>query len=386
MRRRTSGVLIVTAVAATVAAAIITNPVSVQAVDAPACAVGYQVDQWSNGFVAQVKVTNNSDPVDGWTLTWTFAGDQHVTSGWSADLSQSGKVVTARNQAFNRGIATGASVQFGFQATFQGTNGTPADFALNGVRCNDTNPPTTTTTPPTTTTTTPQLPPAGCPTGAFCDGFENQTGTTPAGDWSLVFPNCQGSGTATVDGSTAHSGTRSVRINGRAGYCNHVFLATSRGMSGSGLYTRFYVRHTTALPEAHVTFAAMKDTADGGKDLRMGGQNRALQWNRESDDATLPEQSPAGVAQSTPLPVDQWTCVEFGITGSELRTWVNGNEVPGLRADGVSTPDVDAQWLRRSGWRPALSDFRLGWESYGNGDDTLWFDDVVMAASRVGCS
>ncbi|GAB2847268.1 cellulose-binding domain-containing protein [Lentzea nigeriaca] len=383
MRWKTSGALTMAALATAAAAVIIVNPVSA---DVPACVVDYHVDQWNNGFVGQVKVTNNGAAVDGWTLTWTFAGDQRVTSSWSAGVTQSGKAVTARNQEFNRGIATGASVQFGFQATFQGTNDTPTDFALNGVRCNDTNPPTTTTTPPTTTTTTPQLPPPGCPSGAFCDGFENQTGTTPAGDWSLMFPNCQGSGTATVDSSTAHSGTRSVRINGRAGYCNHVFLATSRGMSTSGQYVRFFVRHTTALPESHVTFVAMKDTNDGGKDLRMGGQNRALQWNRESDDATLPEQSPAGVAQSVPLAVNQWACVEFGITGSELRTWLNGTEVSGLHADGTPTPDVDAQWLRRGGWRPALANFRLGWESYGNGDDTLWFDDVVMAPSRIGCS
>lgn len=318
MRWRTSGALTVTALATVAAAAIIVNPVSGHAADAPACVVDYHVDQWNNGF----------------------------------------------------------------QATYQGSNDAPVDFTLNGVRCNDTSPPST---PPSTPPTTPQ-PPAGCPSGAFCDGFESQTGSVPTGDWSLMFPNCQGTGTATVDSSVSHSGGKSVRIDGRAGYCNHVFLATTRGMTGSGLYVRFYVRHTTALPESHVTFAAMKDTADGGKDLRMGGQNRALQWNRESDDATLPEQSPAGVAQSVPLAVNQWSCVEFGITGSELRTWLNGNEVPGLRADGVPTPDVDAQWLRRAGWRPSLANFRLGWESYGNGDDTLWFDDIVMAPSRIGCS
>lgn len=382
MRWSTSGALTMTAVATVVAAAIIASPVSGHAVDTPACVVDYHADQWNNGFVGQVKVTNNAAPIDGWTLAWTFAGSQRVTSGWSADVTQSGKGVTARNQTFNRGIATGASVQFGFQATYQGTNDTPTDFTLNGVRCNDTSPPST---PPTTTTTTP-LPPVGCPTGAFCDGFESQTGTVPAGDWSLMFPNCQGTGTAAIDTSITHSGTKSVRVDGRAGYCNHVFLATTRGITGSGLFVRFYVRHTTALPEAHVTFAAMKDTADGGKDLRMGGQNRALQWNRESDDATLPEQSPAGVAQSVPLAVNQWACVEYGITGSELRTWLNGTEVPGLRADGVPTPDVDSQWLRKAGWRPSLANFRLGWESYGNGDDTLWFDDIVMAPSRIGCS
>jgi hypothetical protein len=227
---------------------------------------------------------------------------------------------------------------------------------------------------------------AGCPSGAFCDGFESQTGPAPTGDWSVVFPNCQGTGAAVVDTATAHEGTRSIRVDGGAGYCNHVFFGTSRGVGGATLYARFFVRHTTALPDPHVTFLAMRDTADGGKDLRMGGQNRALQWNRESDDATLPEQSPAGVAQSLPLPVDRWTCVEFGITGSELRTWVDGNEVAGLHVDDTPTHDIDSQWLRRGPWRPALADFRLGWESYGSGDDTLWFDDIALAPARVGCS
>lgn len=383
MCRRTSSALAAAAVSAIAAAALISlNPHAGYAAATPACVVGYHVDQWNGGFVAQVTVTNNAAPVNGWALTWTFAGDQQVTSGWNAGVTQSGKAVTARNQPFNGGIVTGASVQFGFQATFSGANPEPADFALNGLRCNDTSPPPSSTS---STTTTSSPPPAGCPSGAFCDGFENQAGPAPAGDWSLVFPNCQGSGTATVDSSTAHSGGKSVRIDGHAGYCNHVFLGTAKGISAAGLYARFYVRHSTPLPDAHVALAAMKDTADGGKDLRMGGQNRALQWNRESDDATLPEQSPAGVAQSVPLPVNKWTCVEFGITGSELRTWVDGGEVPGLHADGVPTPDVDAQWLRRAGWRPAPADFRLGWESYGTGDDTLWFDDVAMAASRIGC-
>ncbi|MGB3442609.1 MAG: hypothetical protein WBA97_28025 [Actinophytocola sp.] len=228
--------------------------------------------------------------------------------------------------------------------------------------------------------------PAGCPSDAFCDGFEDQTGPVPSGDWSVVHPNCQGTGTAEVDTTTAYAGTRSLRVDGGANYCDHVFVGTSRGVGGSTWYARFFVRHTIALPAAHVTFLAMKDTADGGKDLRMGGQNSAAQWNRESDDATLPEQSPAGVAQSVPLPVGQWTCVEFGITGSELRTWVDGTEVAGLHADTTPTPDVDGQWLRRGTWRPALTDFRLGWESYGSGGDTLWFDEVALSPARIGCT
>jgi hypothetical protein len=40
---------------------------------------------------------------------------------------------------------------------------------------------------------------------------------------------------------------------------------------------------------------------------------------------------------------------------------------------------------RRGGRRPAPADLRLGWESYGEGEDTLWYDDVAVGAARNGC-
>ncbi|TNH27253.1 cellulose-binding protein, partial [Micromonospora orduensis] len=246
-------------------------------------------------------------------------------------------------------------------------------------------PPTTPppTTPPPTTT-----PPAGCAGAVLCDGFENQTGSTPSGDWTVVSPDCSGAGTATIDTTTAHSGSRAVRINGAAGYCNHVFIRSAKNLSsvGSVRYARIWVRHTTAQPTDHTTMVTMADAADGNRDLRLGGQNGALQWNRASDDATLPEQSPAGVAQSLPLPTNRWACVEFMVDGSagQLRTWLDGSAVTGLTADGVPTHDIDGQWYNRT-WRPQLTDLKLGWESYGGGADTLWYDDVAVGSSRIGC-
>jgi hypothetical protein len=258
------------------------------------------------------------------------------------------------------------------------------------------NPPTGGPTPTAIPTVTPTgnpptsgPPPAGCAGAVLCDGFENQAGGTPSGAWTVAFRDCQGTGTATVDTATTHSGSKSVRVNGGGGYCNHVFVRPTQSLTtvGSVVYGRYFVRHTTALPPAHVTFMAMRDENDGGRDLRMGGQNSALQWNRESDDATLPEQSPAGVAQSRPLPTGQWNCVEFMVDGGRghIRTWLNGAEVPGLVADGVATNDIDRQWLNKANWRPALSDLRLGWESYGDGANTLWYDDVAVGAARIGC-
>jgi hypothetical protein len=195
-------------------------------------------------------------------------------------------------------------------------------------------------------------------------------------------------GRATVDRTVAHTGAASLRIDGAAGYCNHVFARNTSilGTAGPVWWVRYYVRHTTALPAAHTTAVALTDAADGNRDLRFGGQNGALQWNRSSDDATLPEQSPAGVALSAPLPVNTWNCVEFVVDGTDgtMRTWLNGVEVPGLTQDGVPTHDIDGQWLNRA-YRPRLVDLKLGWESYGEGADTLWYDDVVAGALRNHC-
>ncbi|MEV1073706.1 cellulose-binding domain-containing protein [Micromonospora parva] len=403
--RPAATVVVVAALAAaatTTGAAVLTGPASA----AQGCRVDYTPNQWPGGFTAAIKVSPGDTAVSGWTVTWTYAGDERVTSGWNATVSQSGSTVTARNASYNGSIPAGGSTEFGLQGTYGASPGAPTGFALNGVACNGATPPPTTpppttpppttpppTTPPPTTpppTTPPPTtePPTGCAGAVLCDGFESQTGSTPSGDWAVVSPDCSGAGTATIDTTTTHSGSRSVRINGAAGYCNHVFIRSTRNLGSVGTvrYGRIWVRHTSAQPTEHTTMMAMVDAADGNKDLRLGGQNGALQWNRASDDATLPEQSPAGVAQSVPLPTNRWTCLEFMVDGAagQLRTWLDGTAIAGLTADGAPTHDIDGQWYNRT-WRPQLTDLKLGWESYGGGADTLWYDDVAVGSSRIGC-
>jgi hypothetical protein len=348
------------------------------------CAVSYQVNQWTGGFTAQVGLTNNGAALSGWTLTWTFGGNQQITSAWNAQVTQSGTTVQAGNLAYNGSVATGGTVSFGFQGTFSGSNDTPADFAVNGVACNGGSSPSPTPTPTPTTTG----PPCASAT-VFCDGFEDQTGTVPSGRWSVSTPDCSGTGAVSVDSTVAHTGSKSVRVNGGGGYCNHVFIADAADIPAAGpdVFVRFWVMHNTGLSAGHVTFVAMNDTAAGNTSLRLGGQNGALMFNRQSDDATLPDQSPAGVAQSLPLPVSTWQCIEFEVnsTSGHISTWVNGTSVPGLTEDGVPTPDIDDQWLAKPGWRPDLTDLRFGWESYASETDTLWFDDIALSSARIGC-
>ena len=126
-----------------------------------ACEVDYTIaNSWSNGFTADVVITNNtSSAIAGWSLVWTLANGEQVTSAWNADISQSGSTVTASNVAshWNGTIgANGGTVAFGYQANHNGSTSVPTTFTLNGVTCNDGGtPPTATSVPPTATSAPP---------------------------------------------------------------------------------------------------------------------------------------------------------------------------------------------------------------------------------------
>jgi hypothetical protein len=232
--------------------------------------------------------------------------------------------------------------------------------------------------------------PLRCGELPLCDDFESAMagGLPDPARWARATPNCSGTGRVTIDDTRSHSGAKSVRVDGAGGYCNHVFIASQAAASiGPAVYGRFFVLISDALGDGHVTFLAMRDAADGNRDLRMGGQSQILMWNRESDDATLPALSPAGIALSTRITAGRWTCIEFRIdpAGSALQTWVDGVAVGGLAIDTTPTPEVDEPWDRRSNWHPQLTDFRLGWESYAGQSDTLWFDDVALSPQPIGC-
>ncbi|MBO9554981.1 glycoside hydrolase family 6 protein [Cellulomonas sp.] len=101
-----------------------------------ACKVTYTANSWNNGFTASVKVTNTgTSALSSWSLGFSFANGQKVTQGWSADWSQSGTTVTAKNAAWNGSLAAGQSVDIGFNGSHTGTNNNPTAFTLNGAPC-----------------------------------------------------------------------------------------------------------------------------------------------------------------------------------------------------------------------------------------------------------
>jgi len=99
------------------------------------CAVRWEVNDWGGGFVVNVTVTNRGAALTGWTVAWTFPGNQRITNFWQTRLTQTGAAVSAANEVYNAGLPTNGNVAFGFQGTYTGTNARPTDVRLGSVPC-----------------------------------------------------------------------------------------------------------------------------------------------------------------------------------------------------------------------------------------------------------
>jgi beta-glucosidase len=97
------------------------------------CTVTYKVtSQWQGGFQGDVTVAVTGGTVDGWTLAFAFGAGQQISQVWNAAITQSGGNVTAKDVSWNSHLGT---AQFGFLASWTGSNPVPAAFTLNGTAC-----------------------------------------------------------------------------------------------------------------------------------------------------------------------------------------------------------------------------------------------------------
>ncbi|KAK7739820.1 hypothetical protein SLS62_011209 [Diatrype stigma] len=214
------------------------------------------------------------------------------------------------------------------------------------------------------------------------EGFESGWDETT---WPVYAPDCNQGGKVSLDTSVAYSGTSSMRVDGAGGFCGHIFFGTTNVPTGD-VYVRAYVKASKALTDSHVSFITMPDSAQGAnKHLRIGGQSKILMYNHESDDATLPDLSPQGIAVSKALATDTWQCFEYhlGADGT-IETWLDGEAIEGLTVKAGVPNDNAAQWQRGS-IKPAITGVYFGWESYGGDTNTFWYDDIVVDSTRPGC-
>jgi endoglucanase len=102
------------------------------------CSVHYTVtNQWPTGFGATITIKNTgTTSINGWSLKFTFAAGQTITQLWDGVVSQSAGAVTVTNASYNGTIAPNATVQPGFNGTWNASsNPAPTAYTLNGSAC-----------------------------------------------------------------------------------------------------------------------------------------------------------------------------------------------------------------------------------------------------------
>jgi endoglucanase len=92
---------------------------------------------WGSGATLSITITNKTTTaVNGWTLAWTFPGNQVITNLWNGTYTQSGASVSVKDAGFNAYIGpNGGSVNFGCNINYSGSNAKPTSFTLNGTAC-----------------------------------------------------------------------------------------------------------------------------------------------------------------------------------------------------------------------------------------------------------
>ena len=102
------------------------------------CQVVYTVTtQWNVGFSTAITIQNTgTTAINGWNLTWTWAGNQQITESWNANYSQTGANASLTNASWNAAIGAGVTISgMGFNGSYSGSNATPTAFYVNGTLC-----------------------------------------------------------------------------------------------------------------------------------------------------------------------------------------------------------------------------------------------------------
>jgi len=126
-RRWRRGITVIAALALG-GGALATLAPATPALAAAGCTAAYSVaTDWGSGFTANLVVTNTgTTAITGWTVTYSYTGNQALQSGWSGNWTQSGKTVTVTNASWNGSLAVGAnSGVVGANFNYSGTNVAP---------------------------------------------------------------------------------------------------------------------------------------------------------------------------------------------------------------------------------------------------------------------
>lgn len=239
-------------------------------------------------------------------------------------------------------------------------------------------------------------------TGFFSDDFESGTvGMQPPGwdnfiSYNKNAMNPNGMLVAVVDTAHAHGGTKALRVNSD-GAPVQLTKALMPGMNK--LYVRVWVYMTRKLGQQtdmganHETLIALRATSgDVNNEIRFGEIKGTVGVNETPSDNITPTMDKWHQASGPLVPASTWACIEVAFLADSspntLRSWQNGTtllDVTSVGTDQWQNNSVTADWLaQKFGGSP--SEVVIGWQSFSSAANEIWFDDLVLSASPIGCN
>ena len=217
-------------------------------------------------------------------------------------------------------------------------------------------------------------PSGACPANAsFCSDFE-QAGL-PAG--SRYTPAYQAQDWQTYmafDTSVVRAGAQSLRVNpGAAGYDWRMLAVPAPGAT---FWVRLYVRSDIELGQSDHNSFFQAMTGDGepnnGDNMEVSEQFCQVVLNLHDVVVVSQGGGTACDGSGIRLSANTWHCMEAFFDGP--------NGVVQVYADGNTVIDS-------SSWSPlAYQNFSFGFLGFHGPARTMWYDDVAVAPSRIGCA
>jgi hypothetical protein len=134
-----------------------------EGVTAPAaCRIDYSKIDWNGGggFRADIDFTNvGGTNYDGWSLVWSFGGDQRITAAWNGVTTQTDATVKVTPDEWNATLAPGERASIVLVGTATTPSTIPSLFSVNGMACSG-----SATPPPSDPPVSPPPPPSDPPT------------------------------------------------------------------------------------------------------------------------------------------------------------------------------------------------------------------------------
>jgi endoglucanase len=91
---------------------------------------------WGTGYNADLELTNTgAGPVNGWTVTWQFSGDEKVRELWNGRFTQEGRKVSVTDAGWNAGLPQNSAAYLGFIVEYSGEPGSISKITFNGFPC-----------------------------------------------------------------------------------------------------------------------------------------------------------------------------------------------------------------------------------------------------------